>query len=111
MSGSIWLGGRAHLRRRFPAPGATTDARAETYLHYIVYCVFILCIVSPGRLITKVGRDVMDREVVVMFLIIFRTYFIVRRALTHTRRVRGLDHYATRTAQRFSRAVSLFELY
>ena len=25
-SDSTWLGGRAHLRRRFPAPGAATDA-------------------------------------------------------------------------------------
>ena len=43
--------------------------RADTYLHYIVYCIFIyfLCIVSPGRVIKKVGRDVMDREFVVMF--------------------------------------------
>ena len=32
---------------------------ADNYLHYIVY--FILCILSPGRLIKKVRRDVMDR--------------------------------------------------
>ena len=35
---------------------------ADTYLHYIVY--FILCILSPGRLIEKVWRDVMEREFV-----------------------------------------------
>ena len=36
--------------------------RADTYFHYIVY--FILCILSPGRLIKKVWRDVMDRDFV-----------------------------------------------
>ena len=35
---------------------------ADTYLHCIVYCIFILCILSPGWLIKKVGKDVMDRE-------------------------------------------------
>ena len=32
---------------------------ADNYLHYIAY--FILFILSPGRLIKKVRRDVMDR--------------------------------------------------
>ena len=44
---------------------------------------------------------------VVLFLIIFRTYIFVRRALAFGARVRGLDHYATRTAQRLSRERAL----
>ena len=53
-----------------------------TNLHCIVYCIFILCILSPGRLIKKVGRDVVDRDFVlfvVLFLIIYGVCFIVRR--------------------------------
>ena len=55
---------------------------ADTYLHCTVYFIFILCILSPGRLIKKVGRDVMDREFVYIcsyFFIIYGTYFIARR--------------------------------
>ena len=36
---------------------------ADTYLHCTVYFIFILCILSPGRLIKKVWRDVMDRDI------------------------------------------------
>ena len=46
-------------------------SRADTYLHYILYCIFILCILSPGRLIKKVGRDVMDREFVFICSFVF----------------------------------------
>ena len=35
---------------------------ADNYLHCIVYSIFILCILSPGRLIKKVGRDVVDKD-------------------------------------------------
>ena len=28
----------------------------------LLYSIFILCILSPGRVIKKVGRDVMDRD-------------------------------------------------
>ena len=53
--------------------------------------VFILCIISPGRLIKNVGRDVMDRDFVYIYrpttLIFYGTYFIGRRALANGTRV------------------------
>ena len=54
---------------------------ADTYLHCMVYCIFILCVLSPGRLIKKVGRDVMEREFIIcssFFVIFYGTYFIAR---------------------------------
>ena len=35
---------------------------------------FILCIVSPGRRIKKVGRDVMDRDSVLFIVLFFLNY-------------------------------------
>ena len=67
-----------------------------------------------GRMPRKLGR-VSWTEIlyifVVLFLIIYGTYFIMRRALAFGARVRGLDHCARCTAQRLWRAVGLFELY
>ena len=43
-----------------------------------------LCILSPGRLIKKVGRDIIGRDFVLFFVllfIIYVVYFIMRRAL------------------------------
>ena len=55
--------------------------------------LYSLCILSPGRLIKNVGRDVMDRDFVyiyiVLFLIICGTYVFVRRALATGPRLRG----------------------
>ena len=82
--------------------------RADTYLHYIVY--FILCILSPGRLIKKFGGMSWTEILyifIVLFLIIYGTYFIMRRALAFGTRVRGLDHSAMCTAQRLRRTVGL----
>ena len=42
-----------------------------TFLHCIVYCIFILGILSPGRLIKKFGRDVVDRDFVYICSSIF----------------------------------------
>ena len=67
-----------------------------------------------GRMPRKLGR-VSWTEIlyifVVLFLIIYGTYFIMRRAIAFGARVRGLDHCARCTAQRLWRAVGLFELY
>ena len=47
------------------------NTHADTYLHCIVYSIFILFILSPGRLIKKVGRDVTDRDFVYIYSTIF----------------------------------------
>ena len=56
---------------------------ADTYLRCTVdWIFFILCILSPGRMIKKVGRDVTDRYFVlfmILFLIMYGVCFIVRR--------------------------------
>ena len=44
---------------------------ADTYLHCIVYCIFILCSLSTGRLIKKVGKDVTDRDFFYIYCDIF----------------------------------------
>ena len=50
------------------------------YATILVRCLFL----SPGRLIKKVGRDVMERDffilLVLFFKIIYVVYFIMRRA-------------------------------
>ena len=56
----------------------------DTDLRCIVYCFSILCILSPERLIKKVGRDVMDRDFAYIYSLIFNYpwgLFIVCRAL------------------------------
>ena len=84
----------------------TDDAwatHADTYLHCTVYFIFILCILSPGRLIKKVWRDVMDRDIcillfVILFLIIYGVCFIMRRALAFGARFRSLRNVHRPTA-------------
>ena len=53
------------------------------YWHCFVHCMFMLFILSPGRLIKKNGRDVVDRDFVYIcsyvFLIIYGVCFILRR--------------------------------
>ena len=43
----------------------------DTDLRCIVDCFSILCILSPERLIKKVGRDVMDRDFAYIYSLIF----------------------------------------
>ena len=65
-NGSSWFGGRAHLRRQFPAARATTDARNVFASHCLIFCLIIHDTVNACCVATMLARSG-DRTVPALF--------------------------------------------